>query len=181
MKIYTKTGDGGETSLFGGGRVSKSSLRVAAYGDVDELNAVLGWVLATEPTDFERDLLLAIQRDLFALGARLASPKPEKVATALAKAPVPADRVADLEAAIDRLDRGLAPLTTFILPGGTPKAAALHVARTVCRRAERGVVALGQTAELPPGAVPYLNRLSDLLFVLARSADHAAGVEAEPW
>ena len=172
MKIYTKTGDGGETGLFGGSRVPKSHPRVAAYGDVDELNAAIGVAAATTPRGFEARLLESIQRDLFAVGAQLASPKPEKVAKALVKARLDPARVTDLERAIDRLERTLPALRAFVLPGGTPKAAQLHLARTVCRRAERAVIALIRGRQRVPSVIPvYLNRLSDLLFVLARAAN----------
>lgn len=181
MKIYTRTGDKGQTSLFGGGRVGKDHLRVTAYGDVDELNAAIGAVLACEPVDLERALLESVQRDLFAIGGQLASPKPEKVSKALAKAALPADRVETLEAAIDQADRELASLQAFVLPGGTMKAALLHLARTVCRRAERWVVALDHEEGVPDPILPYLNRLSDLLFTLARLANHRAQVPDRTW
>lgn len=181
MTIYTRTGDEGETALFGGGRVAKDDTRVAAYGDVDELNAALGAAAAAEPRDLERDLLERVQRDLFAIGGRLATPDPHKVPKALAKATLPPDRIGELEAAIDRAERELAPLTAFVLPGGAPKAAALHVARTVCRRAERSVVTLTHQAAVPGEILSYLNRLSDLLFVLARLANHRAGVPDRTW
>lgn len=181
MKIYTRTGDQGQTSLFGGGRVAKDHLRVAAYGDVDELNAALGTVMACEPVELERALLESVQRDLFAIGGQLASPKPDKVARALVKAALPADRIEALEAAMDRADGELAPLAAFVLPGGTMKAALLHVARTVCRRAERSVVTLDRDEKVAPPILPYLNRLSDLLFVLARLANHRAQVLDRTW
>lgn len=180
-KIYTRTGDAGQTALFGGGRVSKADPRVAAYGDVDELNAALGAVLACQPVELERELLQDIQRDLFAIGSRLASPNPEKVSQALAKAQVTPERIASLEAAIDRADAGLPPLSAFVLPGGTMKAALFHVARTVCRRAERSVVALSQDGAVPPHVLAYLNRLSDLLFTLARLANRTAGAAERTW
>jgi cob(I)alamin adenosyltransferase len=183
MKIYTKTGDRGDTGLFGGGRVPKSHPRVAAYGDVDELNAVLGLVIATEPLPRIDDVLLPIQRDLFAIGALLATPNQEKMRQHLEKARVDEERVAELEQAIDDGDRELEPLKSFIMPGGTPKAAALHVARTVCRRAERRVVELQEThdTEIPQLVVIYLNRLSDLLFTLARVANRRAGAGEVTW
>jgi cob(I)alamin adenosyltransferase len=181
MKIYTKTGDAGDTGLFGGGRVAKSHPRVEAYGDVDELNAVLGVVRATEPMPRVDDVLLPIQRDLFAIGALLATSDLEKMRRHLEKARVDDARVAELEHAIDDADTELEPLRAFIVPGGSPKAAALHVARTVCRRAERRVVELAADTELPPVVVIYLNRLSDLLFTLARLANRRAGVEEETW
>ena len=181
MTIYTKTGDTGETSLFGGGRVRKDDLRVTSYGDVDELNSVIGVAIAAEPVALEADLLSGIQRDLFAIGGQLASPEPEKVSKALEKAHIDSDRVASLEAAIDRADDELEELTAFLLPGGTQKAAAFHVARTVCRRAERSVVALSATQPVLPIIVVYLNRLSDLLFTLARLANRQAGTPDQMW
>lgn len=181
MKIYTRTGDEGETSLFGGRRVSKNDARVDAYGHVDELNAALGVAAAATPEAFERDLLVSVQQDLFAIGGRLASPEPDRVAKALEKAVVPHERIEVLEQAIDRMQGELTPLRQFILPGGTPKAASLHVARTVCRRAERSVVALARVASVPREILMYLNRLSDLLFVMARLANHRAGVVDQTW
>src|SRR5262249_36287626 len=179
--IYTKTGDAGDTGLFGGGRVPKNHPRVEAYGDVDELNAVLGWVRATEPMPRIDDVLLLIQRDLFAIGALLATPDRDKMRQHLEKARIDDARVAELEHAIDNCDAELEPLRAFILPGGAPKAAALHVARTVCRRAERRIVELSASTEIPPLVVIYLNRLSDLLFTLARVANRRAGAAEETW
>ncbi len=181
MTIYTKTGDGGETSLFGAGRVPKSDARVAAYGDVDELNSAIGSAIACEPQDLESELLLSIQRDLLAVGGQLAAPDPEKVAKALAKAEIGDGRVRQLEAAIDAADSELEPLQSFLLPGGTMKAALLHQARTVCRRAERSVVALAGDGKVPPIIIVYLNRLSDVLFTLARLANHRAGRAENLW
>lgn len=180
LKIYTKTGDGGETSLLGGERVAKDHPRVAACGDVDELNAALGGVRADAPgTDLAR-LLLGVQRDLFAIGARLADPNDER-ASKRAKAAIPATRVRRLERAIDRLEAKLPPLRAFVLPAGTPTAAALHRARAVCRRAERSIVGLSHDAEVNPRIVVYVNRLSDLLFLLARHENFGAGRDEEPW
>jgi cob(I)alamin adenosyltransferase len=183
MKIYTKTGDRGDTGLFGGGRVPKNHPRVEAYGDVDELNAVLGAVRAVEQMPRIDDILIAVQRDLFAIGALLATPDRDKMRQHLDKARVDEARVAQLERAIDDGDNELEPLRAFIVPGGTPKAAALHVARTVCRRAERRVVELAEDAatEIPPIVVIYLNRLSDLLFTLARVANRRADAGEVPW
>jgi cob(I)alamin adenosyltransferase len=180
MKIYTRSGDEGDTGLFGGGRVPKDHPRVVAYGDVDELNSALGLVRATPPALFD-DLLASVQRDLFAMGGQLATPDPERVARALEKAALSEDRVGELERAIDAADAELAPLTAFVLPGGSPKAATLHVARTVCRRAERSVVRLARDAEVHPVVVVYLNRLSDLLFTLARLTNHRAGIPDVAW
>lgn len=181
VKIYTKTGDAGETSLFGGGRVPKDAPRVAAYGAVDELNAAIGWTVAVAPQAFERDLLESVQTDLFAIGARLASPEPQRVEQTLAKAGLTAERVQALEAAIDRVEALLEPLRAFVLPGGSPKAAALHVARTACRRAERAVVRLHHDDPVPGEILRYTNRLSDLLFVLARRANHQDGIPDRTW
>ena len=181
MKIYTKTGDTGDTGLFGGGRVAKDHPRVEAYGDVDELNAVLGMARAVELMPRVDEVLVPIQRDLFAIGALLATPHPEKMREQLAKARIDEDRIAQLERAIDDCDSELEPLKSFIVPGGTPKAAALHVARTVCRRAERNVVRLRHVEDIPQLVVIYLNRLSDLLFVLARVANRRAGAGEVTW
>ncbi|MDH3455237.1 MAG: cob(I)yrinic acid a,c-diamide adenosyltransferase [Gemmatimonadota bacterium] len=181
MKIYTRTGDGGETALLGGGRVPKDDARVNAYGQVDELNALLGLVCATEPQQFERALLESVQRDLFSVGGLLASPDPSRVSKALEKTQLTAERVAELERAIDRIESALPALERFILPGGTSKAAYLHVARTVCRRAERSVVALHGHAAVPSEILTYLNRLSDLLFMLARLANYQADVRETIW
>lgn len=181
MPIYTKTGDTGTTGLFGGGRVSKDDARVAAYGDVDELNSAIGVVRATAPADFFDDLFATIQRDLFSIGGHLATPDPEKVKKALARAELSEARVTAFEDAIDAADAELPPLRAFILPAGTPKAAALHLARTVCRRAERSVVHLAGRADVPPLFLVYLNRLSDLLFALARLANHRAGAGDVTW
>ena len=180
-RIYTRTGDTGQTALFGGGKVGKDHPRVAAYGDVDELNSSLGVVRATAPVEFFDAMFETIQRDLFSIGGHLATPDPGKVRAALAKATLHADQVSRFEQAIDDADEELVPLKAFILPGGTPKAAALHVARTVCRRAERSVVALAASDEVPPEFLVYLNRLSDLLFTLARLANHRAGVGDVTW
>lgn len=181
MKIYTRTGDQGETGLFGGGRVPKSHPRVAAYGDVDELNSVIGVVRATDPSEYADALLESIQRDLFAIGGHLATPDPEKVAQAIAKADLSRERVGELETAIDQATEELPPLTAFILPAGSPKAAALHHARTVCRRAERSIVQLSQESAVPSLFLEYLNRLSDMLFTLARQANHQAGDGDTTW
>ena len=180
-KIYTKTGDTGDTGLFGGGRVAKDHPRVEAYGDVDELNAVLGMARAVELMPRVDEVLVPIQRDLFAIGALLATPHPEKMREQLAKARIDEDRIAQLERAIDDCDSELEPLKSFIVPGGTPKAAALHVARTVCRRAERNVVRLRHVEDIPQLVVIYLNRLSDLFFVLARVANRRAGAGEVTW
>ncbi|HUK35366.1 MAG TPA: cob(I)yrinic acid a,c-diamide adenosyltransferase [Vicinamibacterales bacterium] len=178
MKIYTRTGDAGETSLFGGLRVSKRDPRVAAYGDVDELHAHLG-VARASASDAHIDAeLLQLQRDLFALGAQLADPA-EKIGSHVTKAVLGDADVLRLEQLIDRLEADLPPLRHFILAGGSACGAALHVARAVCRRAERGMVALEPAVD--PVLLKYINRLSDLLFVLARAANHRAGAAEMPW
>jgi cob(I)alamin adenosyltransferase len=178
VKIYTRTGDGGETSLFDGTRARKDDRRIDAYGEVDELNAWLGFVRASQPDATVDEELLRIQRDLFALGAQLADPA-DKLAPRVTKAVIADDHVARLEALIDRLEDGLPPLRRFILAGGTPAGAALHLARTVCRRAERRIVGLDPPVD--PVLVRYVNRLSDLLFVLARHENHRAGVVDLEW
>lgn len=180
MKIYTRTGDEGSTGLFGGGRVSKTHPRVEAYGDVDELNATIGVARAIELMPRVDEVLVPLQRDLFAIGALLATPDRDKMKRQLEKASIDERRIGELERAIDDGDRELEPLKAFIVPGGTPKAAALHVARTVCRRAERRVIALADE-EIPQIVVIYLNRLSDLLFTLARVANRRAGAGEVTW
>lgn len=181
MKIYTRTGDTGQTALFGGGRVAKSNPRVSAYGDVDELNSVLGLARAAAPVDFFDSLLESIQQDLFAIGGHLATPDPAKVRKALEKAQLSASRVELFESTIDEADRELEPLKAFVLPAGCEKTVRLHVARAVCRRAERSVVALAAIEDVPMLFLVYLNRLSDLLFTLARLANHRAGVGDVTW
>ena len=181
LKIYTKTGDRGDTGLFGGGRVRKDHPRVEAYGDVDELNAALGLARAVETMPRVDEVLVPVQRDLFAIGALLATPDAARMREQLAKARIDDGRIAELERAIDDGERELEPLKAFIIPGGTPKAAALHVARTVCRRAERRVVHLASEIDVPETAIVYLNRLSDLLFVLARVANRRAGAGEVTW
>jgi cob(I)alamin adenosyltransferase len=179
VKIYTKTGDSGDTSLFDGTRVRKTDPRVAAYGDVDELQACLGVVRAAGlPADLE-EMCVTLQRDLFALGARLADPS-HKIAKRVEKIVITDDSIAKLEGWIDRLDTEIPPLRHFILSDGKAAGASLHFARTVCRRAERAVLALGADA-VEPVVIIYLNRLSDLLFTMARAANHRAGSTETPW
>lgn len=180
MKLYTRRGDRGETDLVGAGRVPKDHPRVDAYGVVDELNAALGAAAAHSGHGDVRALVETIQRELFALGAYLATPEERHRASAGIRAP-DEQAVAALEASIDAFERELEPLQRFVLPGGTPAAALFHVARTVCRRAERRVVTLGRAESLEPTAVRYLNRLSDLLFVLARLENRRAGVRDVEW
>lgn len=178
VKIYTRTGDDGSTGLLGPGRVPKSAPRVEAYGAVDELNAVLG---AARAMDGERWLdaeLATIQAKLFHLGAELATSAPAMLAS-LKRLEDP--DVTTLEGWIDRLEQDLAPLTSFVLPGGTVLASQLHLARTVCRRAERRVVSLATGEAVEPRLVRYLNRLADLLFVMARWCNHRAGVTETLW
>jgi len=182
VRIYTRTGDGGDTALAGGDRVPKDHLRVHACGEVDETNAAIGVARACDPPAFADDVLAAVQRDLFAIGGRLATPDPERLrAPQRAKLAIAPERIADLERAIDGAMAELPPLTAFILPAGTAKAAALHLARAVSRRAERAVVHLGRVETVPPEVLAYLNRLSDLLFALARLANHRAGTPDVTW
>ena len=179
MKIYTKTGDGGETSLFDGTRVRKSNPRVEAYGDVDELGAWIGFARASGLDDELGGMLEHVQRDLFGLGARLADPA-HSIAPRVSKAAIHPDDVTRLEGWIDRLQSELSPLRRFILSGGCPGASAIHVARAICRRAERAMVALGEDA-FEPELLVYINRLSDLLFVMGRAANHRAGTPEVEW
>jgi cob(I)alamin adenosyltransferase len=181
IRIYTKTGDQGDTGLFGGGRVPKDHPRTTAYGEIDELNSALGVARATSPVDFFDSLFESIQRDLFSIGGHLATPDPAKVAKALEKADLSEERVTRFEQVMDEADLELPALRSFVLPAGTSKAAALHLARTVCRRAERSVVRLSHESEVPPLFLTYLNRLSDLLFTLARLANHRAGTGDVTW
>jgi cob(I)alamin adenosyltransferase len=178
VKIYTRTGDAGETSLFDGTRVSKHDPRVETYGDVDELNAWLGLVRAQRVEPPIDESLLQLQRDLFALGAQLADPA-DKIAARVTKATIGDADVTRLEDLIDRLEADVPPLRRFILAGGTPAGSALHVARTVCRRAERRMVALDPPVD--PVLLRYVNRLSDLLFVMARAVNHRGGVPEIEW
>lgn len=177
MKLYTKRGDEGQTDLIGGVRVPKHHCRVAAYGGVDELNATLGLALAVCEYDAVRLPLITAQARLFDLGAQLATPQSSDPI----KPRVSADHVAQLESQIDSACEDLEPLRSFILPGGTDLAARLHLARTVCRRVERGIVELAEIEPVDPQAIAYLNRLADLLFALARLANALAGVQDVPW
>ena len=173
-KIYTKTGDAGETGLFGGGRVSKDDARVEAYGAVDEANSALGMLAADVDGDLA-DVVHVIQRTLFDVGAELATPEAGRVPAITVKA------VMDLEDQIDTWEAELEPLRTFILPGGTRAAAAAHLARSIVRRAERRTVTLSRTTAVNPELLKYLNRLSDTLFVLARVINHRAKTPDVPW
>lgn len=178
MKIYTKTGDRGETGLFGGGRVAKDSPRIEAYGVVDELNSIVGIVRAFKPGSAIDKVLRRIQEDLFILGADLATPRSE-VRSAIPR--IDQSHVLSLERIIDKFELRLPPLKTFILPGGTPVASHLHLARTVCRRAERCLVHLSRSEDVGPQSSVYLNRLSDLFFVLARYANHVEKKKETQW
>ena len=178
MKLYTRTGDAGETSLFDGTRAPKSDPRVDAYGEVDELNAWLGLARASSIAPDLVAELVHLQRDLFALGAQLADPA-DKIAARVTKATLADEDVARLEELIDRMETELPPLRRFVLAGGAPAGAALHVARTVCRRAERRMVALEPPVDRM--LIRYINRLSDLLFMLARVANHRGGVSETEW
>jgi cob(I)alamin adenosyltransferase len=179
VKIYTRTGDSGDTGLFDGTRVSKADARVSTYGDVDELNAWLGLARAVRvPPDIDA-MLDRIQRDLFALGARLADPR-RRIAERVEKAAITSEDVARLEGWIDAIETELPPLRRFILSGGSHAGASLHVARAVCRRAERAMVGLGPGA-FEPELLVYVNRLSDLLFVMARAVNRRAGVAETEW
>jgi len=182
VKIYTKTGDRGETGLFDGSRVPKHSPRVDAYGEVDELNAILGVALAFIRDDEELcACLLAIQRDLFVVGAHLADPTARVEAKRGEKAHLTEEKVTQLEHWIDQFEEGLPPLRRFILPGGSKGGATLHHARTVCRRAERRIVALSQQVEVSPLIITYMNRLSDFLFVTARVENLRKNRPETPW
>lgn len=178
MKIYTKTGDAGETGLFGGGRVGKDDPRVEAYGEVDELNAVLGLARAEGLGKMDA-LTQSLQDQLFTVGSILATPKDSKAASHIPH--VREAWITAMEQAIDGFDTELPPLTNFILPGGSKAAAALHLARTICRRTERCVVPLHRMGLVDADVVVYLNRLSDLLFTMARYANLQAGVKDVPW
>jgi cob(I)alamin adenosyltransferase len=187
-RIYTRTGDAGDTGLFGGGRVSKDHPRVEAYGTVDELNAALGVAAAAVADEGVRDRLAEVQPDLFVIGAILATPPPRAGRPAPEIPALHEARVGELESAIDRAEAELPELKAFVIPGGSAGGAALHLARTVCRRAERRVVTLAASATaaedgaaVPALVVVYLNRLSDLLFSLARLENHRAGDPEREW
>ncbi len=179
-RIYTRTGDQGLTGLFGGGRVAKDDVRVEAYGAVDELNAVLGVALTALTDSTLADRLRRIQSDLFTLGAHLATPRADSGAAAHLP-PLPEERPPEMEQWIDEADDELPPLRAFILPGGSAGSAALHYARTVCRRAERRVVTLAGQQPVPASVIVYLNRLSDLLFACARLESHRSGSADQRW
>ena len=177
MKIYTKKGDTGKTALFGGSTTEKNDIRIHAYGTVDELNSVVGMTLSYKISDIGNTILAQVQNDLFVVGATLATPDPDK-----SRIPnIGQNEIEQLEEWIDRLEEDLDTLKSFILPGGTGAGSTLHFARTVCRRAERHTVELKQQEEIPPSAIVYLNRLSDLLFVLARYENKEQNLKETPW
>ena len=180
MKIYTKTGDDGSTGLFGGRRASKADPRIECYGTVDELNAAIGWAAVSADAEL-RSMLHAVQNELFDIGAHLATPEDSSAKKSSALPALDEDIVMRLEREIDVADAVLPALRNFILPGGSESAARLHVARTVCRRAERLVVGFAQQQPVSPVIITYLNRLSDWLFVQARLANHRACVPDVPW
>lgn len=179
MKVYTRKGDAGQTQLLSVGRVPKGHPRLQAYGEIDELNSVVGLVLAVELHDPLSAWLLDIQNELFVLGSEIAVPNPEAINMPIPQ--VTAEDVTRLEQRIDELEEQLPRLTQFILPGGSDAGARLHLARTVCRRAERGLQTLADVEELRPESQSYLNRLSDLLFVMARYENSASGATEHPW
>ena len=184
MKLYTRSGDDGTTGLFGGGRVSKDHPRIEAYGTVDELNATIGLACAAcdraRPYDARLLAILgSVQSRLFDIGADLATPEDSKSAAKVLR--IDERFVAEIEAWIDEIDGANPPIRTFVMPGGTELAARLHMARTVCRRAERLMIRLGHAEPVSDGAVRWMNRLSDLLFAMARQANHVAGVADVPW
>jgi cob(I)alamin adenosyltransferase len=177
MKIYTKKGDFGQTSLFGGTKVMKDEIRIEAYGTVDELNSIIGMILTHNLSPHGISILKDIQHQLFILGADLATPQNKKAKIER----IGKKEIEVLEQWIDKLDDKLQPLTTFILPGGSPAGASLHMARTVCRRAERRTVSLKKSEPISDECIIYLNRLSDLLFVMARYENQEKGIEETPW
>lgn len=178
MKIYTKTGDDGTTALFDGSRVSKDNTRVTLYGNVDEMNGVIGLAISFSGNTEFKNKLFKVQKDLFALGAKLANPKEKQQKQ---KADFDEEKITWLETEIDAMEKQLTPMTTFILPGGHSASAALHVARSICRRTERHVVGFAKTEPLDPLFIKFVNRLSDYLFVAARFANHLEGTKDIPW
>jgi cob(I)alamin adenosyltransferase len=181
VKIYTRAGDGGETALFGAGRVQKNHPRVRAMGEVDELNAAIGWSVTLVGVDDSRERLQSLQHELFAIGAELATPPPEPGRVRPETPDIDAGSTERMERWIDEMTAELPELRAFVLPGGTKAAAALHLARTACRRAERTVVALAEDHPVRDEVLAYLNRLSDLLFTLARFENHRAGTRDAEW
>ena len=180
MKIYTKTGDDGNTSLFGGKRVSKSNLRIKAYGTTDELNALIGVILTENVVPFTKDILIQVQNDLFEIGAELASPDSDKNKNGIIPS-LSYNKIKFLEECIDKIEIELPELKNFILPGGSNSSALLHFARTICRRAERNIVELSEESKISQNIIIYLNRLSDLLFVTARYENLKASITEIKW
>ena len=178
MKLYTRTGDDGSTGLFGGERLGKEDMRVEAYGTVDELNSALGLAAATCTFDEISSVINMLQHRLFDLGADLSTPNAAEVQRSVR---IEAQHVAELEKLIDQTSAKLPPLTSFVLPGGTELSARVHQARTICRRAERRIVALARRAPVSDHVIPFINRLGDLLFTLARRANHLAAADDVPW
>jgi cob(I)alamin adenosyltransferase len=179
MKIYTKTGDDGTTGLFSAGRIKKDAVRIKAYGDIDELNSILGFIRSEGNAELFGDSLEWLQRTLFVLGADLATPRSVKVTYEIPR--IIATDIPIIEKMIDRYESELAPLTQFILPGGSELASRLHLARTIARRAEREVVSLSDLENIGNAILPFINRLSDLFFVMARYANHKLGVSEPTW
>lgn len=177
MKIYTKTGDNGQTSLFGGVRAEKNDPRIEAYGTIDELNSVIGIVISNQPSETGLNILKDIQQTLFVVGADLATPEDKKERIER----VGKSQIDNLENWIDELQEHLPALKSFILPGGTAVGSHLHLARTVCRRAERAIVSCKQQKSVSDNLLIYVNRLSDLLFVMARYENYQAGETETPW
>lgn len=178
MKIYTKTGDDGTTSLFDGTRVKKNNARVDLYGNIDELNACIGLALSHSKDEVFKNTVFIVQKDLFALGAQVANPKHKKQKE---KSDFDESKIRNLEEQIDSMEKSLPELTSFILPGGTPSASAFHIARTVCRRTERLLVKVMQNEKIDPIFLEYVNRLSDYLFVCARYANFLENEDDIPW
>lgn len=178
MKIYTKTGDSGQTSLFGGKRVNKNDVRINSYGTIDELNSIIGLILTEKVNERTNEILNNIQHILFAIGAELATPSDVKSSVINS---LSVDEILSIEQIIDEIENQLSPLKNFILPGGTRSAALLHLARTVCRRAERNIVEIEKDERINPNIIIYINRLSDLLFVIARFENHVTSTPEIEW
>jgi cob(I)alamin adenosyltransferase len=178
MKIYTKTGDSGNTSLFGGKRVDKDNQRIEAYGTLDELNSVIGLILVEKVNDKTRKILTILQQSLFVIGSELATPSDVQ---SKAIRPLTNEEISVLENYIDEIDADLPSLKNFIIPGGTKSASLLHFARTVCRRAERRIVEIDKSENISKNIIAYINRLSDLLFVIARYENHVTSTPETEW